>query len=814
MRFQPEPSWQLAVSGEGIDPGVLWPDWPGDLSFSAKSTGSLQEGRPAGLVHVERIGGQLRGSPVRGKAEIRLAEDEAEIPAAELFWGSARMRIEGSVGQGWDLAWNLRAPALGDLLPESAGSLLSTGSVTGSRQTPSVRLRAEGEGLRFGDRSLARLEAEVEAGLEPGAPLDVRAELGSLEFDGFEAREARLRAGGSLEAHRIEAELRSPQVDLQTELEGSYGANAWQGFLNGLAAKPAGSPSWDLVERTSVRVEERRLDMAPLCLRSKNAELCLEAGLEEETWKAAARGKRLPLDLLSDFLPTGLGLEGTIDLSGQAGGSGGLWNVEAELTPSAAAVVLSPEEGETVRLRIEDGSVDLRADPSAAKARFRVGFGGGDLEGGSLQGGIGLGLDTSEPRPLSGRIEGRLPSLAVFAPLLPDVGELEGVTEVDLALAGTAERPLLDGFVRLSGGGAVIPELGIRIEQAEASLEAAGTDRLRITGSAASGGGRLKIEGEATLALTDARLEIRGESFQAARRTDLELTVSPDLRIDATEDRIRIDGVVRVPSAWLQLDAGLPAVGTSEDAVVVGRAEETAAPLPIEARVRLELGDDVRATGLGAELRLAGDLDLVDDPERTTLATGELVVREGTYKAFGQTLEIRESRVLYAGGPVSEPAIDFRAERETRDGTVAGLHATGRASSPEIEVYTVPATSPSDAISYLVLGRPLEGASRSDGELLQGAIAALGLKRGNLLAAGVGRRLGLDVAEIEVGRELEDAALFLGKYLSPKIYVAYGVGLFRPIGTFRARYLLGKGWELRAESSDEAGVDLTYRPKK
>ena len=69
---------------------------------------------------------------------------------------------------------------------------------------------------------------------------------------------------------------------------------------------------------------------------------------------------------------------------------------------------------------------------------------------------------------------------------------------------------------------------------------------------------------------------------------------------------------------------------------------------------------------------------------------------------------------------------------------------------------------------------------------------------------------GLDTIEFE-GSDKENAELVLGKYLTPDIYVSYGVGLFEAIDTFRMRYQLTK--RLSFESSTNAlgtGVDVLY----
>jgi len=53
--------------------------------------------------------------------------------------------------------------------------------------------------------------------------------------------------------------------------------------------------------------------------------------------------------------------------------------------------------------------------------------------------------------------------------------------------------------------------------------------------------------------------------------------------------------------------------------------------------------------------------------------------------------------------------------------------------------------------------------------------------------------------------------MFFGKYLSPRLYISYGVGLLQPLNTVRIRYTLSTRWMLEAESGSFAnGADLIY----
>ncbi|MGB5624049.1 MAG: translocation/assembly module TamB domain-containing protein, partial [Gammaproteobacteria bacterium] len=90
----------------------------------------------------------------------------------------------------------------------------------------------------------------------------------------------------------------------------------------------------------------------------------------------------------------------------------------------------------------------------------------------------------------------------------------------------------------------------------------------------------------------------------------------------------------------------------------------------------------------------------------------------------------------------------------------------------------------------------------------------LGLAGSALLGEQLGEKLGIDDLSVGSGpgeTSGEQASLLIGKYLSPKLYVSYGLGLFEPVSTYRMRYMLSSKWVVIGETSAlRSGADLFY----
>ena len=196
-----------------------------------------------------------------------------------------------------------------------------------------------------------------------------------------------------------------------------------------------------------------------------------------------------------------------------------------------------------------------------------------------------------------------------------------------------------------------------------------------------------------------------------------------------------------------------------------------------------------------------------------TTGTGELNVVQGTYTAYGRQLTIDHGRLLFNGGLIDNPALDARASRHLEEQSV-GVDVRGTLRKPELRLYSDPPLSQSDALAYLLIGRPVGSLSGGEQAELADTTRQIGISGAGFLAQQVGRRIGTEVGIEEVGMGEENreerTALFIGKYLSPKLYIGYGVGLFETVNTWRVRYFLTPRLLLQAESGREHSADVIY----
>ncbi|QKK10400.1 MAG: hypothetical protein HND59_01000 [Pseudomonadota bacterium] len=388
--------------------------------------------------------------------------------------------------------------------------------------------------------------------------------------------------------------------------------------------------------------------------------------------------------------------------------------------------------------------------------------------------------------------------------------------ETKLVLSGRIGAPQLRGSASLQAEQIEVGSAGITLKDLHISGESADGRRWKLAGSTTSGGGQLTVEGAADLDPARGwplRLKIHGERFEAVDLSDYWALVSPNLTLTLEQQRLTVEGDLRVPEAQIRpRRGGNEAVAVSRDAVIIGaEIPESRSPLQaLYARINLILGDKVEFTGFGLSSRITGQLAIEDAPDSVVKGNGELRVVQGKYKSYGQNLEVEGGRLTFAGGPIDNPGIDARAVRRSGDVT-AGILLRGTLRNPQVTLFSTPSLPQADILSYLVLGVPINQADQqSGGSSLLATAAALGYVADSPVVRQIRRGLGIEELRIESDTTRESVAVVLGSYLSPRLYVSYSVGLTESDSAFRIRYKVGRNWTLETESGTQSGADLRY----
>jgi translocation and assembly module TamB len=470
------------------------------------------------------------------------------------------------------------------------------------------------------------------------------------------------------------------------------------------------------------------------------------------------------------------------------------------------------------RLVVEPARLDARVGPDGLTGELELEVSVVD-EGPLLQasGEIRLPQLTSldvnpEEQPVDASLSVRVGDMYFIEAFLPQVTEASGSFDLDSQIGGTLAELTVDGQASLADGRALIPLLGLELTDIQFAATGKPAGGIDLEGQVRSGEGILTMTGRSErypTSETPTRMTIRGERFQVINAPEISLVAEPSFDLAFDGSKLSVTGDVRIPRGRVGIpDVPESAVTPSEDVVIVGDTlTERDSPVPIEADITVTLGDDVFFSGFGFNSKLVGGLNITQAAGRDPRGRGEVRFVNGTFRQLGQELRIDPGRLLF-NGPIDDPAVEAQAFVRATDGTEAGFRVRGTVQNLDVTTYSVPPKSDSDVMAYILFGRPMSETSGDQGSQATNAATILGA---NMLAMSLAPSVGLDEARVETGTQQNKAQFVVGKYLTPRLYVGYGIGIYEPISTLRLRYLLTGRWTVEAITGDQQSADVLWR---
>jgi len=833
--FESPVSWDLTAETQDFNPGVFLAQWPGRIDLDLATQGELVDAGPRGSLQIRTLKGELRGRPLAGGGRLEFAAPAQLAGDLELSSGQSRVAVTGRSGQRKDIdaTVDLRIASLNDWVPGTKGSLTGRFQVGGVWPELEIAGAAEGKNLGIGraeDGSYAAAVKQLHVQADVASPLDPRGDLAitanTVELSGQQFSRVHVTGAGNQAKHRVTLEAAGEKLDASMTAAGGITRTGWSGELSALELGLPDIADLRLQDPARVVYDAGAFNISRACLADADSSLCIAANSKANgELDASYSFDKVPLALANAIAPDAMPGQ----LRGEVQGSGkirraadGQWFGDADVTsPGARLVMLDEEPGDTALGQqtftlYENLRISANLQGNRAEARINAALD----HGGKLEGRLGIAQLASPAPTLDGDVAASMPTLAPFAAFVPTVANVDGSVEGKLRIGGTTAAPEFTGNLDAKRLQADLGELGIELREGVVRGEAAPGGGFKLDGRVNSGKGHVAFEGGmSSRGVVD--LKIHGENFQAADIPAANVVITPELALTGDPEAYLLKGSVTIPNADINLQK-LPQdepPGASPDVVVVrdGQVVQPAAKqgaLPLTAQVLVKMGQHIAITGYGLDATVNGELTVREAPGEPTTGSGQLTVG-GTYKAYGQDLTIEEGRLLFAGTPLDNPRLSILAMREIDDDLSTGLRIAGSAKRPVITVVSDPNVGEADALSYLVTGRSLSevgNASGSSQDALASATRSLEGAAGGLVAKRIGQRLGLDEAGVEENEMIGGSALTIGEYLSPRLYLSYGVGLFEPGEVIALRYKLSDDIGVRVQrGSEETRAGVEYR---
>ncbi len=779
------------------------------------------------ISHLSTLHPSASSLPLTLTLEAQGGDASAALKLSQLTLQSqdARLRLTGEIGatanqlldRSIELDYTITIPYLARLIPAIKGAIKGSGQVSGHLQRPNMHHNLALNKLRIGHTQLETIT--LKSTLNWDKPSSLQLVGKQLAINNQPASDLSITATGNPTQHDAIINLSNHWLKTRLHLQGSLDQKqlSWLGQISqwDILNTPLGN--WRLKQATALSLDPKHLQLARLCWHSAPAQLCTQATWQNGITQAQLALTQLDTARLSAWLPQSVQINTALsaDIKGEWQDQQA-FSATAKLNLAAGSAQIALPEKE-ITLPISQSQLNITAQAEQIESTLSLKM--GDLA--EVKG----KLDLKKPftkRQLLGDFSAQVHRLDDLTFISPEIEHLTGRLEAQLALTGNITEPQLRGHIALKQGAFNIPKLNTTFKAAELNARFADRQKqVQLTGQIASEQGTLELSGYFTLVKPRLQLDIVGEQFLIANTAQAKLALSPQLRLQIADKEMDIKGNIHIPEAFYKQQSGSnqrPIIHASPDVQIIQQHATAPSTAPaLQTNLLISLGEQVKLSIADLTAQLTGQIRLEQAAKQPLRAAGAIQIAKGDYVLYGQKLQIDRGRILFGGGLITKPGLDMQASRQFKQTdnstTQVGVRVTGALDQPVLTLFSSPHMPDSSIVSYLILGRAPDARSGAESAMLLSAVQGMALRRSgadNTLGK-IGKQIGLDTLGLSQTDGAASTSFNIGKYITPQLYVGYGVGLFDQLSFFTLRYQFLKWLRLEGKmGQDNSNVDILY----
>lgn len=814
-------SWRADLTLAGINTAKQYPEWPAKLDGKIKTSGSLYGGSWQLDIPELKLAGNVKDNKVNVQGQIRGNNYmQWNVPDLRLQLGRNQADIKGEFGQkDLNLDAIINAPGLDNILPGLGGAIKGSIKIRGEVEAPQVLADINASKLRFQDFSVARILLKGDVVSHDVIRGDMELRMERIAVPDFNVALMTMGIKGEEKNHKLQLRIQSEPVSGQLTLSGNFDRKleTWTGQLSDTRFDTPVGP-WRLNHAMALAFsnQKQQVEIGPHCWMNPDAELCvpqpIEAGAKGH---AAVNLNRFNLNMIKPYLPAETQATGIF--SGKANVS---WDSEAGGLPQGKVTlngqgvkVTQNVNGQSLPLAFERLNLNAEIKNNLAQAGWFIKL----LDNGQFDGEIKVS-DPQGKRNLGGNVNIRNISLDMVNAIFTRGEKVQGLLNTNLRLGGNLQRPQVYGQLQLNNLDIAGNFMPVEMQPSQMAVEFNGMNSV-LQGTLRTRQGQIVLNGDADWTVIDnwrARIAAKGDKLRITVPPMARLDVSPDVEFIATPSAFTLNGNVDIPWARITVhDLPESAVGVSSDVVMLNEnlqpIETRSASIPINSNLKIRIGNNIWLNAFGLRARLTGDLAVTQDKQGLGL-NGQISIPQGRFRAYGQDLIVRKGELLFSGLP-EQPYVNIEAIRNpqaTENNVIAGVRVIGVAPEPKVEIFSDPAMSQQEALSYLLRGQGLNS-SGGDGDMMTSMLVGLGVAQSGQIVGKIGETFGVSNLTLDTAGVGDSSQVVVSGYVLPGLQVKYGVGIFDSLATLTLRYRLMPKLYLEAVSGIDQALDLLYQ---
>ena len=814
---------QFDLDAHNINLESINPDLVSKIDITAKVGFAMEDEGINVFLQVPTLSGDWRGHPLRGNAEISRTENQINIRDLHIESGKNRIDMQLDMHQALAGYIDLSITDMSVFSSGMAGTVKGRFDIGGTREAMRIDGQMGGKNIDFFDLHIASIKADSLIDLGPKQNSSLEIDFAKFQYKDWLIDKLTINGSGLAESHSLELTASSEKLVANARLNGQLHNKNWQGLINQLNINTPDTGEWKLKHPSEITFqgETKSYTVNDTCLEQKDANLCLAvSGIIQNDGKVTIQLDRLPIAMVQPWLPESVSLDGAISGNIYLKQLNDHWELQTSLEGTGTQISVGYDK-DTDTLAVQKFSLKAEATHNRRELNLQL----SSPEYFDIQ--LDSSIENTGTRPIFADIKVDLHKIDWLAGIEPALAGTKGQFEARVKASGTLDQPVIQGEFNLLNGQLSIIPAGLDLDHVSCKLQSGNeSNQMLINLVLGSNGKQLEVKGDARLDAEQNypyRLHVFGENFPMVRTADVTMDVSPDLDLYGSLLLHYVRGNIVVPFLDMQVTS-LPedSITVSPDTVIVQSKKAGAVQIEEDTRssdfirhrldvdVNVKSGPDIHISGFGLDTKLAGDINIVK-PVDIYQPRGEGFVNlsDGSYRAYGQNLVIEKGQLQFAG-PLDNPGINVYAYRPNLK-VRPGIKVVGNIHQPKLSLYSVPAMSDADTLSYLITGRPITGvSSNEDANLLAQAALTLGTQESSVLTSQIESMFGLEDFSVGAGDTYQSTSVNATKKLSPNLTFRPSFNPFDQLWTFLLNYRLTDHWSVQAESGVSQGGDIIY----
>lgn len=809
----------------------------GDISGIIKTQGEWSAQQKKIDIQQLNLTGAINKQPIQANGQIALDLNQLnkglknqsfQANQLNVMFGNNQLQLTGNQT---GLSIKVDAKGLNSLHPSLKGRIYGDLSLN-KKQRLHLNSHLSIEQFAFDDVfNVKKIRLFGELPISETTPSELTLNIEQLNVLGRHIETAKASLVGTYLTHVLKLESDHPQSTFLIQLAGGFNNKGyWLGQIQkGLFASKRMRLEQQNHTDVSYRLSDSTLRISQHCWLNQGNPLCFDEDviISPEKNSLSVVSKNINIQDFDAFIPDDMQITGVLNGYAKASWQKGKKpKLDAQLFTRNGIIGLIDENQNEQITHLNYDHLSLIAKTTIDGLLVRT-----DVNTPSIGQGYAKVLIHPEQKgmPIDGEIAFNEMQLQLLKPFIPDAREVSGILSIAGKIRGQLTQPEFNGDLRLKQGVFSLNNLPVDLNHIEI-YSAIRQNHANINGVFNSGKGIATLTGQANWGQSPyLRLKIKGDNLLLRQAPQITAGVNPDLNIEIlpNQQRLTVDGSVNIPRALITMpEMRASGIAVSPDVRVVRSDQDVLNKLKkaqawdIRANINLNLGEQVIFQGFDSRVPLAGKLQLSQKgTELAMRANGAIGVTQSVpISAYGQTLQLNRAIARF-NGLLLNPNLDIDASKSVQ-GNRVGVRVQGASLTPNIQIYSDAGLSEQEALNALLTGQVSSNTANSTATTesfksdVNNAVAAAGLSMGlggtRALTNQIGRAFGLSGLALDAQGTGNDTQVSITGYITPDLYLRYGVGVFTAVNRLTLRYQINRRLYLEASQDTQRAIDLFY----